>query len=134
MDRWIGPFNVRSAVLCEGVRAEVGNKFMIYGIFAGDIVLSQLPNAMALCVYLELRDAVPGAFKTHLRMRVNANEASGAEGVVGIEGAGPTALPLPTLPIVVEEEGTLYIDIKIDDGDWVPLIDRRLSLAPIHVA
>lgn len=130
MDRWIGGFNVRSALLCEGIRVELGNKVLVYGIYSGDILLPSFPQQIPLTVYLELRDAKPGTHPVGMRIRLNDTLIAEAHGEVTVAGRGPTAVPLPILPVALMEPGALHLDIDVDGEGWEPLIDRGVSLIP----
>ena len=43
----------RNVILCEDIREEVGNKKSLMGVFSGDIIVSEMPASLQICIYLE---------------------------------------------------------------------------------
>src|SRR4051812_32332837 len=49
----VGNLRIRNAVLCEDVRQEKSNKFILIGVFPGDILVEDVPASVPLDVYID---------------------------------------------------------------------------------
>ena len=39
---------------------------------------------------------------------------------------GPSAMPLPTLPMTVNEPGAVILETRVDGSDWVKILEKRI--------
>jgi hypothetical protein len=119
---------VRSALLCELCRPDLGNKWTLLGVFAGDLFLPSFPAQLQLSAYLEMDSVSPGNHTMSIKvdapgveMRVEGNfEATGEATVV--------SMPLPNLQLGIDEPGDLVINVSLDGGEQHEVARRRISL------
>ena len=122
-------FKVESAILCEDIRQEKSNKFILIGVYSGPILVSQFPMSISLAVFVigtpeeqeglvTLRFSGPGEDTALLKMGYRRSDDNTF-----------AALSTPVLQIALQQEGTLLIEISADGESWEPLLSRDVSQA-----
>jgi hypothetical protein len=122
----IGDISVGPAILCELVRPEANNKLSILGVFTGDIVIASFPAVTPLSAYLEFLPNRIGRFGFEFRFSAPKGSQSGFKGEIEATALTQFGLPLPTLPINIAEPGALVLELKVDDSDWVKVLEKRV--------
>src|SRR5258705_6049883 len=106
------------AIVCDDSRREDNGKLIFIGVYARDIIPSELPAAMmlSLAVWIDAPAAIPIA---RLGVLVFLDEEKIAEGdaQAGLP-SGPSITVFPKIPIGLARAGKLVFKIKIDDGEW----------------
>lgn len=119
---------VRTAVMCELCRPDLGNKWTLLGVFGGDLFVDTFPAQIPLSAYLEIEAVTPGAHTMSIKvdgpgieMRIEGGfDANGEAGVVSV--------PLPNLQVAFEKPGELVITVGLDDGEPVEVARRGIYL------
>lgn len=75
-------------LLCEYVAQDKGNKFIVAGIYAGDIVVPEFPAKLLFAIYAEVRAPHDGDHTFKLEMRLDGNEFARIEGRIQDAEAG----------------------------------------------
>ena len=130
---------IENAILCDEVRQEKSNKFILIGVYAGDIVVASLPAPVPISIYLDgitegnegsvwLRLTIPGGEKASMRLSFG-----------GSPETDRLTLVTPALEIAMAQEGEFSVDISGDGEEpWHRLVSRKViqaeglwSLTPI---
>lgn len=121
---------IQTALLCEDIRQEKSNKFILIGVYAGEILVSALPTKIALCLYISaLYDSNEGDGLLWVRLRgPGQGSATMKIGYKPAEDSKYLTLVTPVLEVALEEEGTLVIETSPDGESWSPMISREVSL------
>ncbi|HEX4736761.1 MAG TPA: hypothetical protein VH331_04280 [Allosphingosinicella sp.] len=125
-------FVINNALLCEDVRQEMNNKFIIIGVFSGDIILPIVPARVAISAYLDGRVKVRGKNSLHIRYSGPdpAKEMVIEAAFEALHDSQQVTIPLPRGDVLMDQEGEFCIDISDDGNEWVPLIRKRIILDP----
>lgn len=127
----LGDISVRTALLCEDVRQEKSNKFILIGVFANDIVLSTMPAAIPISFFIELKSSKLGTQHLYFRISGPGNESAKLKIGLDIKDAeSVVAIPGPKLDIRMDADGVFKIDASTDEKRWVNLIAKKVWLDP----
>jgi hypothetical protein len=121
----IGSFSIGSVVLCELIRPEANNKLSILGVYSADILVPQFPAQLGLSAYIEFTPSKIGPCRVEYRFSAPGG-TSELNSEVEIVALGQSAMPLPTVPLMVTEAGPLKVDMKIDDSEWTTILEKRV--------
>lgn len=122
--------SVQSALLCEGFRLEANNKLLIFGVYGGDVVVAEFPSLVQLAMYVEVKGIPKGEHLFELKL-------SAPGGELGVElnrqefPDGEAAIPMPALPMNFVEEGSLIGSYRLDEGEWVEILNKKVVLGQI---
>lgn len=123
---------ITSAILCEEVRVEKNNKYMILGVYAADILVSDIPAQTPLCFYVEFKSPqqegdmffrFSGPGKGVAKLKVHYKKS-------GVAGADSVAIAAPRMEVVLEQEGVFKLDWSEDGKSWKSLLSRRVIKSP----
>lgn len=120
-------FEPGNAILCEDVRQEKSNKYILIGVYAGDILTESLPADLPLCIYIDGRIRTGGQHTLFLRLS-GPGEGSGVIGVtLSSEEGGTVAVATPRIDVHMEHFGTFRVEVSDDRETWVTLIEKQVS-------
>ena len=122
-------FVLESRILCEDIRQEKSNKFILIGVYSGDILAKTFPAPTPLAIFVNgtpqqddgefwLRISGPG--KGSGKVKLACKRASGSTNV---------ALATPGMELLLEKEGTLKIEWGEDGENWNLLLERKVIQA-----
>lgn len=121
---------VRSAILCEFCRLELGGKVTLIGTMAGDIIVPTMPAIFPISAYMEITGIPLGTYKLTFQFETpDGTIELPAELESTAEGLG--AIPLPQLTVQASQPGPLVIRIRLNDGPWIDVISRKVILGSI---
>lgn len=119
---------VRTALLCEMCRPELGNKWALLGVISGDVFFPSFPAQFALSAYFEIEGLEAGAHHMTVSIVVPGSTL-GIEAEFEIVAGSPVAtLPLPNATVAVNEPGDLTITLSIDHAPPAEVVTRKLIL------
>ena len=120
---------IENAVLCEDIRQEVRNKNTLVGIYAGDIMVSQLPANIDLAFYLD------GKYRekksTPMEVRISGPGRDAATAPIEFAPIGDTlgfAMISPRMRVQLEQEGEFKVSMRELGGSWKTLIAKKVTL------
>jgi hypothetical protein len=117
---------IEAAILCEDVRQEKSNKFMLIGVYVGDIFAKQLPMNVPLAVFVT---GTPSEDKGEFWLRFSGPGKGSATMKLGYERTGESpaiSLATPVLDVLLEQEGTILIERSFDGENWATLFERKI--------
>lgn len=116
----------RNAILCDDIRQEKNNKYILIGVFSGDVVASQFPAALAFSVYAEHVTDGPGHHDMAIRFSLSGEHKAEVRARIDMPIAGTATIVLPPMPIELQAEGELLVTAQLDDAAPVELIRKRV--------
>jgi hypothetical protein len=128
----VGPLKFGNAILCDDIRREEGNnKYILIGIYSGDIILSNMPAEFQLAFYIEIF-APAGHYDLQIRL---SGPQKGAEAILptSFDHAGGDqvgTLASPRIGLTMTEEGTFKIDARVGEGRWKNIIVKKVIVTP----
>ena len=120
--------SVRYGILCEDIRREDNGKHILIGMYGRNIELTTIPGHLALALLLAIDATGPGTSKIEVVGLLNNDQVSKAAGEIRFDAEGLILLPLPTVPVLIENQGALVFRAKLEDGEWVDLWKGPVAL------
>lgn len=125
-------------IFCDDIRQEVNGKFILLGVFSGNMVVSGFPTSQKLCAFVTL-DAVPTGtqlfdFSTSEGAHFGTLEV---ELEAAADAAPPFMLPIPPLMINLSQAATVRLRTRLaGEEDWQVLGEIKVesSSEPILTA
>jgi hypothetical protein len=121
-------FKISSRILCEEIRQEKSNKYVLLGVFAGDIFVEKFPATAPFAFYFEghveqagdypflVRVSGPGEGKAILSVRYTSHVDNGIVAIV-----------TPRLEVTLESAGVFKIETSEDEENWTTQIERSVK-------
>lgn len=116
----------RNAVLCDDIRQEKNNKYILIGVFSGDVVVPQFPATLALSLYAEYFSDTPGQQNATLIYALSGEKKIEAHAKISIRSPGTATLALPPVPIEFPEPGELTISVQLTDSEPFELLRKQV--------
>lgn len=121
-------FRIESAILCDDIRREDNGKLLLIGVYGKNIGLLQLPATLVLHVLLIATVGEPGTYRTEFQVLLNSNKLTQGKGNIVVSDAGRNLINVsPLILHEIKEEGMLRFEVRIDDGNWMNLIELPLT-------
>jgi hypothetical protein len=115
-------FRIGAALICDDIRKEVTNKDILIGVYGGAIILSEVPAAVLMCVWLEVLPLRTGAMTVHLRLAPPGDAVPGFQMrvVLDIQDMNsPVTISTPQLTVPLSGPGLIDISIReSEDDEW----------------
>jgi hypothetical protein len=122
---------IRNAILCDFVRQEITNKYIIIGTYTDQIMVAEFPALPMFSLYLEMYIEKTGTHKIYFRIMIDKNIS--AKGLLELEQnrEGFAVLIIPPINIAVNSESVLRYQFSIDDITWSDILDREIVRGPL---
>jgi hypothetical protein len=110
------PFKILSAIVCDDVRQEKNNKFILIGVYVDKILPSQFPGLIAPMLWLQFSPTRVGEFSGSVRVRYGKKVA--AEGLIkiAVKKLGVSSITLGNIPVQLHEPGLLEFQMQFEGG------------------
>lgn len=110
--------DIVSLVVCDEIRKEDNGKAILIGVYSGDILVNELPIQIGISLWVHLNVSGPGEIPFEFRFVGIKSAVSELSGNANIKGAGAAIISTPPIPVLLESEGELKIEMKYGDSDW----------------
>jgi hypothetical protein len=114
------PFKVHSVVLCDDIRIEQNNKFILIGVYTGSVVVPGLPAELLVSWWIQILPEKTGTFELELQL-ISPEKAILLKAMLGFEirELDWSAIPLPKAPVHVQSAGELQLQMKLrTESEW----------------
>lgn len=126
---------IKNAILCDDVREEKdSNKYILIGVYAGDLVVPSFPATIAPKLYFEYFADRPGRYQIEVTYKWEAREIVPIKGQLNVVRVGVTSLHLPQIPIEVTAPTNLEILLKVGGDAAATLINKRVIIPSMDPA
>lgn len=119
---------VRSALLCEMCRQEVGNKVSVMGIYSGDILVQSFPAAFPLSAYIEIEGLKKGKHRLEFSIVIPGTKMGGSADIDVFEEGEVGSLPFPMVMVNAQEAGEVTVQMRVDGNEWIVPVRRKIAL------
>lgn len=120
---------ITSAILCDQVRVENNNKFIIIGVYSGEVVVSALPALLHLSAYFEILGLSIGEHEFILEMQGPTGESVGIQGGLIVSEDLPAAIFTPPMPVPCPSAGEVVVNVTVSGESFDGVIRRRIKEA-----
>jgi len=110
----VASINITQAVACDDVRQETSGKFILIGVYSGNMGLPAFPAHVGLAFWMRSRPTKIGTY--HLQFRVrgqNDSILSNGQMYVTISEREDTVLVIPALPLQIQSEGQITLEFRL---------------------
>jgi len=118
------PIDVETVVLCDDIRQEANGKFLLIGVYGGNIVVPSFPANLNLAVWILGHAATSGKVQVRLRV-VGPQETVLQEGTFDVEIKDVlhgTIMAISGLPLQFQREGKMRVELaSAGEADWTPI-------------
>lgn len=124
-------YSIDSYILCEQIRQEIRNKVSIIGVFSADIVVSEFPSTFPVTIYLEIDAQTAGKIELNVRLISPGPNIVEMKVVGELASPGRSYVPLPPMPLVCAEAGSVTVEVS-DGGElWHVLMARKVQAGDV---
>jgi hypothetical protein len=117
---------VTSALICDDIRREITGKDILIGVYAGDIIVPQVPFSIPLTLWFELSPEKTGPHKVSVRLSYAGEEVFKLEAGIDVQSVGPAALPLPSFQLASDKLGELVVEFSADEKTWAEVKRKKI--------
>src|ERR1700732_5037144 len=115
------PFKVSAVVLCEDIRVEQNNKYILIGVYGGTIVVQNFPAEFQVCWWIQILANQVGKFEFDIQLIKDEKDTLLRIKVeFEISTNGWAAMSLPKVPLQLHAPGKLQLQMKTkSEPDWI---------------
>lgn len=118
---------VNNCILCEEIRQEKNNKLILLGVYAKDILVSNIPATIPLAPYIEITIHKPE--QTTISVRISG--PGEGEAIMRVlfdtkKRDDEVVILSPRFEVHIACEGMLNVDISDDEKNWQPVLRRHV--------
>jgi hypothetical protein len=110
------------AIFCDDIRREVSGKQILIGVYTGDIVIPSFPATIAIAGWIAFAraDRIAAEIPIEFRIIDSKGQSLGyGSAILGLIEAGHDgAITLPALPVMIQNPGTITLQLKQYDEPW----------------
>ena len=123
-------FNIKTAILCEDVRQETGNKHSLMGVFSGDIVIyGKEPTELFVSFYLEMTGVPIGPKNLLIKISGPGDGSAKITAAAEVKSEGTMVLAGPKMALVLEKSGTFELAVGETEDDLEVVISKTVTFA-----
>lgn len=117
-----------NALLCEDIRQEKSNKYIIIGVFTGDIIVKKLPATIPICVFIQARMANTGETAFTFRLSGPGEGSITMEMLVNssVPNEVVTIIP-PKLQVTINEIGVIKAEFLFKNGRQLEIFVKNVT-------
>ena len=124
----VGNIGIRNCILCEDIRQEKSEKFILAGVFSGDIYVEKMPANIPLAFFLLGNVRKPGETKLWLKLSGPGKGSAVIEASITstVENEEATMV-LPRMEILMESEGVFKLEASSNNKTWTTLSEKKVN-------
>lgn len=127
------PFKVESAVLCDEIRIEKNDKFLLIGVYTGTVIVQNFPAHINVSWWIQIFPEDVGKIETEVQV-VKDDGSVLVRGKAGIEVHRKewAALAIPKTPLHLQSAGTFKLQMKQKtDADWTTIYEFQVRVGTV---
>ncbi len=129
----LASINIAHAIACDDIRQEINGKFILIGVYSGNLGLPVFPAHVALGFWMMAKPSQKGDY--HIRFRVQGpaeNEVTvSGQMIVHVQEKEDMALVIPPMPISIPSPGEIILQYQAGDGPWNTICRLEARLVPL---
>ncbi len=126
------PFKVGSVVLCDDIRVEKNEKFILIGVYSGTVIVPGFPTEIGICWWIQNFPHEVGRFE--LEVQVIKETSTLVRGILGYEIRGKewSAIPLPRTALHLQSPGIMKLQMKLKAGtEWTTIYEFDVKIGEV---
>lgn len=126
----VGKLEFLNALLCEDIRQERNNKYIIIGVYSGDIILQKVPSTVLVSLFVEMKVSKAGQNTAKIRLAGPGEDSAVLD--MAFETQQPNqvvTLAGPAMTVIMAKAGPFTVSASTDGRKWVPIIEKQVILA-----
>ena len=122
--------NIVHAIACDDIRQEMNGKFILIGVYGGNMGLPFFPTQIPLAFWMSAEPSKEGDY--HIQFRITAPGANPMtlQGQMTLHIEENTALVLPPMPVAVGTPGDITLEYREGDRPWRQICRLQARLVP----
>lgn len=119
------PFKPIASVMCDDVRVETGNKFILIGVYNGAIIVPGFPAEIQVSWWLQVFPEKAGALEVDIRV-VKDDSDTLVRALAGFQFASVdfSGMVVPKTPLHLQGTGHLKLQMRLkEDSDWTTMYE-----------
>jgi hypothetical protein len=125
------PLIVKNAMMCEEIRAEFGGKNTLLGVYAGDILVSEVGGYLRAAIYGEFVAKTLGQFTLDGVVNYGATAIAKFQCSFDFRDIrDPGILASPPLAIHLPNESTISVDVSCE-GKLIRLVEKQVRISEV---
>jgi hypothetical protein len=127
------PFKVVSAVLCDDIRIEKNDKFLLIGVYAGTVIVPGIPADLNVCWWIQIVPEEVGKIETDIQViKDDGSILLRARAAFEVHQKEWSALPIPKTPLRLQSEGNFKLQMKLKtDTDWTTIYEFDVRVGSV---
>jgi hypothetical protein len=121
------PLQIMNVILCEDIRQEKNNKFILIGVYLQEIIAAKFPVVVGLTLWIQYASNVPGTVDTKFRVTFNGQKLVDGDIQIQTLDKKSGAFAIPKMPIRLNEPGELLFEMNFGKS-WKTLKRMAVSL------
>lgn len=118
---------VRNAILCNDIRQEINQKYILIGVFTNAIIVSSLPIDLDLALYLEIEPLTVGEANILINLEIDGEPAFDFHLKGNAKELSGTTVPkIPRFVVGLEKECEIAFKIQFGDGVKSEIIRKKV--------
>ena len=127
----LASINISHAIACDDIRQEVTGKYILIGVYSGNMGLPFFPNMVTLGFWVLAKPSQKGDYDVQLRVQdTGGKEVTCGHMIIHVDHVGDSSLVLPPMPIPLEKPGEIALQYREGDGEWKTICSLDARLVP----
>ncbi len=128
----LGSINIAYAIACDDIRQEANGKFILIGVYSGNIGLSSFPAQIGIGFWMIAKPSKKGEYHIQFRVQIlgESDPVVGGEMTAHVRDEQQEAvLIIPPIPILIPSPSDLTLQYREGDSAWNIVCAMRVRLA-----
>jgi hypothetical protein len=127
----LASINIAYVIMCDDIRQEITGKFILIGVYPGNIAIPAFPAQVILGFWMLARPTKIGSYQLQFRLQgPDGAESWSGQMLVHVNKKEDTALVIPPLPIQIQSPGHISLQCREGGGEWTTVSSFEASLPP----
>ena len=122
---------ITTALLCDDARKEDNGKEVLIGVYTGDVLVSEFPAQLVVCLWLLTETEAAGEIEKEVRA-VGPDGKTITSGLFHVsilrDGKGSASFALTKMPLLIEKKGKLKFQWRPLKGRWSTILTKNVLL------
>jgi hypothetical protein len=123
------PFKVAAVVLCDDIRVEQNNKYILIGVYNGTVVVPVFPSEFPVCWWMQIPPAEIGHYDLEIQLLKDKKDTMFKADIgFDIHSKEWASLTLPRIPLHLHGAGNAELQIKLKtDQTWTTVQEFEIK-------
>ena len=123
---------ILGCLICDDIRQEITNKYILIGVYLGDMVLPEFPVHASISLWIQYRPDHVGEHEIALRFNGPSPEEGKLEPFAtlkaraSVDRLDDVAIPLHKMVFKADRPGEISVEFSEDEKNWLEICKLRL--------